>query len=140
MEVLKIRPEPTRSVKVPLLTELDEGSIPSDSSADTHYYPYTIKDGEHVFPRTFAFETCGANIIDFIGAAHFSLWIIEQRRLFLNGDRVIVQMEDGRIFAGKAKILTYSSLIIRNNEGINCEVVDFSKVRFLGRLVREINA
>ncbi|WP_100488765.1 hypothetical protein [Sporolactobacillus pectinivorans] len=125
-------------MKVPVLTQLDEESV-SDLSTGKNFYPYIVKDGEHVFPKTFAFETCGANIIDFIGVAPFSLWIVEQRRLFLNGDRVIVQMEDGRIFAGKSKILTHSSLIIRNTEGINCEVLDFSKVRFIGRFVKGLN-
>lgn len=91
-------------------------------------------------PGTIAFRTAGANILDFIGAYAFPVWIIEQRQIFVDGDQVVVEMNDGRIFAGKSRILTAHTLILRDNQEINHEVVEFSKILFIGRLVCGMNA
>lgn len=133
--VFKIRPEPTRFIKVPLIKKLTSGggaALPED-------YTYIVSEGEPVFPGTFALDTREADILDYSGFLHFSIWIIEPRQMFIDNDNVIVQMTDGRIFAGVAKILTDRELIIRNHEGMNCEVLDFNKIRFIGRLVKGIN-
>lgn len=96
--------------------------------------------GRKPVPGTLAFCTAGANIIDFIGVHAFPLWIIEQRKIYTDGDRMVVQMDDGRIFVGISRILTAQTLILRDHRGINRQVIEFAKVVFMGRLVCGMNA
>ncbi|WP_353948099.1 hypothetical protein ABNN70_13630 [Sporolactobacillus sp. Y61] len=110
----------------------------SSLSPSGHFYSCPVGKGEQVYPGTFALDTCGANIIDYIGQSHFPVWIIEPRRMFIDNDRIVALMQDGRLFTGKSKLLTSDNLIIRNNKNINCEVIDFHKVCFMGRLIKGI--
>jgi hypothetical protein len=138
--VFKIQLEPTRVVRLPFVTNLKQGQLIQDGSKNRDsLYPYTVHEGEHVFPKTFALDSLNVNITDFIGIKHFPVWIIEPRNLFIEGDRVIIQTIDHRLFAGKSKLLTNQSLILRNNEDVNCEVLDFSSIHFIGRFARGIS-
>jgi hypothetical protein len=135
LEVFTIRIEPIHFIEVPYVTDLTQINR-GKAARSGRFYSYPLHGTQRTVPGTIAFNTAGANIIDFIGAFAYPVWIIEQRQVFIDGDRVVVQMDDGRIFAGKSRILTAHTLILRDTQDINREVVDFSKIRFLGRLVR----
>lgn len=140
LEVFKIQLEPTRIVRLPFVTDLKcDQLIPSKINDRNHFYPYAIHDNERIFSGTFALNNRDVALVDYIGIKNFNIWIIEPRRMFIEGDRVIVQMNDRRLFAGKSKLLTDRSLILRDNEDINCDVLDFADVLFIGRFARGIS-
>ncbi|GAY75068.1 hypothetical protein NBRC111894_622 [Sporolactobacillus inulinus] len=130
--------EPSRIVKLPYINSLREDQlIKSKVITQNHFYSYTIKANETVYPKTFALSS-NVPIIDYIGIKCFSVWIIEPRRIFLDGDHVIAQTKNHRLYTGKSKLLTSHSLILRNNDDINCGVLDFADLHFIGRFARGI--
>ncbi|MCO7175999.1 hypothetical protein ACFP7A_01450 [Sporolactobacillus kofuensis] len=137
--VLKIQLEPTRVVQLPFIADLKGALINTENCNHDNYYPYTIHSGDHLFSRTFALDSLNVDITDYLGIRHFPVWIIEQRNLFIEGDRVVIQTTDHRLFAGKSKLLSSTSLILRNHEDVNCEVLDFSSIHFIGRFARGIS-
>ncbi|MCO7124744.1 hypothetical protein NIE88_03005 [Sporolactobacillus shoreicorticis] len=140
MEVFKIKLEPTRIVRLPFVTDLKwDQLIPQKINDYNHFYSYAIHDNERIFPETFALNNRDIAIVDYIGIKNFNIWIVEPRRMFVEGDRIIIQMKDRRLFAGKSKLLTDHSLILRDNEDINCDVLDFADVHFIGRFARGIS-
>lgn len=141
LEVFNIQLEPTRIVRLPYVTDLKGGQWISPHVVNqNHYFPYAIHEKEHVFPKTFALYILNIDLVDFIDIRHFSIWIIEPRAMFLEGDRIIVQTIDQRLFAGKSKLLTGKSLMLRNDEDVNCEVIDFVNIHFIGRIARGISS
>ncbi|WP_143128444.1 hypothetical protein [Sporolactobacillus nakayamae] len=141
MEVFKIQLEPTRIVKLPIITDLKFDQLIQSEAVNDHddYYPYTIREGEHIFPKTFALDSLDVAICDYIGIKSYPIWVVEPRQMFIEGDRVILQTTDRRLFAGKSKLLTNHSLILRNNKDVNCEVIDFADIHFIGRFARGIS-
>jgi hypothetical protein len=138
-EVFTITPKPIHFVEIPFIEDL------THTHRCNQTLTITAKDdpmhhGRKPVPGTLAFRTIGANIIDFIGVRAFPVWIIEQRKLYTEGDRIVVKMDDGRIFVGISRILTAHALILRDCQGINRKVIEFSRVVFMGRLVCGMNA
>jgi hypothetical protein len=141
LEVFKIQLEPTRTVRLPFITDLKFDQLIQSKAVNDHddYYPYTIREGEHIFPKTFALDSVNVAIVDYIGIKSFPIWVVEPRQMFIEGDRVIVQTTDRRLFAGKSKLLTSHSIILRNSKDVNCEVIDFADIHFIGRFARGIS-
>ncbi|WP_010630377.1 hypothetical protein [Sporolactobacillus vineae] len=138
-EVFTITSKPIHFVEIPFIEDLTQIHQYNQTLTVTlHDYP--MDPGRKPVPGTLAFRTAGANIIDFVGVQAFPVWIIEQRKIYADGDRIVVRMNDGRIFAGISRLLTPQTLILRDCRGINREVIEFSNVGFMGRLVCGMNA